>query len=130
MHRIIFSLLLTLALTLQAAYAASQEPNRFADETPVPESANFLPPEPAGGILPTVPYPKQLAVAGIQGHFEADVVVSATGDVLDVVVKRRIHRQLDQGLVKLLRQVKFYPATLDGKPVPAIYKATYDFSIN
>lgn len=130
MHQITFNLLLVLAVMLQPAYAASQGPNRFADGTPVPESANFLPPEPADGSLPMVRHPKQLAVAGIHGQFAADVVVSAAGEVLDVVVKRRIHRQLDQGLVKLLRQVQFDPAMLDGEPVSAIYRATYDFSTN
>lgn len=130
MHRIILGLFFILALLLRPAYATSQGPDRFADGTPVPESENFLPPAPKGGNLPLVQYPKQLAIASIQGRFEADVVVSASGEVLDVVVKRHLHRQVDRGIVKLLRQVRFDPATLDGKPVSAIYRATYDFSIN
>ncbi len=117
MYRIVSSLLLVLTIVLQPASATPQQgPDRFADGTLVPEHANFSAPEPVGGSLPLVRYPKQLAAAGVQGHFEADVVVSATGDVLDVVVKQRVHRQLDQGLVKLLRQLEFTPARLDDEP--------------
>ena len=86
MSRIIPGLLLVAALMAQPCYATSQGPDRFADGTPVAEGANFVSPQPAGGSLPMVRYPKQLAVAGIQGHFEADVVVSASGDKTCVVL--------------------------------------------
>jgi TonB family protein len=103
--------------------------NRLADGTPIAEGADFVAPVPVGGRMPRVRYPTQLAAAGIQGHFEADVVVSGNGDVLDVIVKRRFHRQLDKGIVNLLRHVSFQPATLNGVPVAAIYRASYEFFI-
>src|SRR3546814_845108 len=83
---LIFALLLVLGLAAQPAIGAPAA-NRLADGTPIAQGADFVAPVPAGGRLPIVRYPKQLAAAGIQGHFEADVVVSSDGDVLDVIVK-------------------------------------------
>jgi hypothetical protein len=106
-------------------FAASLGPHRLADGTPVPDGADYMPPVPEGGAMPTL-----RAAPGVQGRFAADLIVSPQGDVTDVVPVSRIHPQVDRTLIRRMRQVRFEPARLDGLPVAAIYRTSIEFFEN
>ena len=77
--------------------------------------------------LENAQYPKEAQAAGIQGVVIAEVVVSEAGLVTDARVVRSIPI-LDEAALKAVRQWRFEPAVVDGKPVPVKMTVTVNFS--
>ena len=119
MRPIIFTILFGLASFAHASSASE----RLADGSLVPAGTDFAPPAPVAGRLPSV-----RPIAGLNGTYEADIVIAENGDILDIKVKHHIHPTIDRQLTKKLRQVQFQPATLNGVPVAAIFRASYEFT--
>lgn len=121
-------LLCALLLCVCANGPASAQfiPDRFADGSLVPENADYTPPKPIGMAFMRTPLPRQ----ALSGTFEADVVVAEDGAVLAIEVKRHLHPRLDRKLAEQFRQLRYRPATLDGKPVAAIYRAEFTYGIS
>jgi hypothetical protein len=117
--------MLLLLCIMGTSSAASLEPHRLADGRQVPDHADYVPPEPEGGQMPVL-----RAAPGVQGVFVADLIVSAQGEVTDVVPVKRLHPQVDRTLMRRWRQVRFQPARLDGQPVSAIYRTSIEFFQN
>lgn len=67
--------------------------------------------------------------ARVQGAVVMDAIVSAQGNVTNVRVTRSLDAQLDQQAVTALREWKFAPGTLDGKPVPVIVSVEMTFTL-
>jgi hypothetical protein len=70
----------------------------------------------------------QIGSSGVRGVFRAELVVSESGTVSEVRVTNSLGDAVSGVLLPLLRQLTFSPALLDGKPVAAIYAATYNFT--
>ena len=77
--------------------------------------------------LETPQYPKEAQAAGIQGVVIAEVVISDAGLVTDARVLRSIPL-LDEAALKAVRQWRFEPAIVDGKPVPVRMTVTVNFT--
>ena len=77
--------------------------------------------------LETPQYPKEAQAAGIQGVVIAELVVSDAGVVTDARVLRSIP-MLDEPALKAVRQWRFEPAIVDGKPVPVRMTVTVNFT--
>ena len=99
----------------------------LADGTELGGEANFQPPEPLEPLaLPT--YPAWAIVARIQGVIIAEAVVDASGAVTSARVTHPLPWDSSE-VAGILRQARFRPAHLDGKPVAAIYEYRIEFRL-
>jgi TonB family protein len=72
----------------------------------------------------------RIGSSGVRGLFRAEVTVSETGSVTAVQVTHSLGEAVDAEILPALRQLLFNPATLNGKPVAAIYDARFNFTSN
>jgi len=82
-------------------------------------------PEPVEYTHPT--YPESARREGIEGTVWLRVLVSESGDVVDVVVIQSLREDFDQDAVENAWKVKYAPAVSQGKPVPVwmVYSITF-----
>ena len=121
------SLLLVGLFLLSTGCASSSAPRgRLADGSSVPKGASFSPP------APTTKMPLDLlgriGSSGVRGVFRAEVVITEAGVVSDLNVTHSLGDAVDSEILPALRRLTFTPAMLDGKPVAAIYVATFNFT--
>jgi protein TonB len=67
--------------------------------------------------------------ASVQGVVTVDAVIDEQGNVTNVRVLRGLPMGLDRSAVEAVRQWRFTPAKLDGKPVKVIFTLTVNFTI-
>jgi hypothetical protein len=114
-------------LLLSAGCASSSVPRgRLADGSSVPEGASFTPPAPTSKMPQDLP--GRIGSSGVRGVFRAEVVITEAGAVADVMVTHSLGDAADAGILPALRRLAFTAAMLDGKPVAAIYVATFNFT--
>lgn len=85
-----------------------------------------------GGMAPPrregVPqYPEQAQAAGIEGVVLVEILIDETGQVADARVLRSIPL-LDEAALQAVRQWRFEPTVIDGKPVPIRMVTTVNFT--
>jgi len=68
-----------------------------------------------------ITYPKQAREAGIQGVVVVEAVIGRDGRVKSVRVLKTLPLGLEEAAVAAVKQWKFKPATLEGKPVDVLY---------
>jgi TonB family protein len=73
-------------------------------------------------------YPQDAKDAGVQGIVILDATIDEQGDVANVRVVRSVP-MLDQAATDAVRQWKFQPALLNGKPVAVIVTMTVNFTL-
>lgn len=73
-------------------------------------------------------YPSAAKEARVQGTVILHVLVGKNGEVEDVEVLKGLPKGLSEAAVAAVRQWRFEPATVDGKPVPARATLTFNFS--
>ena len=122
-------LVLALLFGLIACSAGPPPARRLADGRVVPEAADYEAPIPLEPI-PAPPYPEWMREARMQGVFVADVVVDETGDVVRVEVVNRFDRGIAAEAVRTLEGTRFEPASLDGRPVAAIYRYRAEYRLD
>lgn len=74
-------------------------------------------------------YPEITRRAGIQGTVLLSCVIDREGNVVDVQVSKSLQPLLDQSAVDAVKQWKYQPATLYGKPVRMFNIVTVDFKL-
>jgi TonB family protein len=85
-----------------------------------------------GGQLPppsragTPRYPPAAKEAGIRGVVQAEIVVDETGQVRDARVVRSVPL-LDDAALEAVREWRFEPTVVDGRPVPVRMTVTLSF---
>lgn len=79
---------------------------------------------------PTPGYTEEARRAGVSGVVRVRVVLGADGKVRHVLVLRRLSHGLTEKAIEAARQVRFNPATLDGKPVSQYVVLEYGFSLD
>ncbi len=89
-----------------------------------------------GDVLPPVkihaPPPRYTEIARkarIQGLVILEAVIDATGKVTDVRLIKGLPMGLEQAAIEAVRQWRFEPATLNGKPVAVLYNLTINFTL-
>ena len=100
------------------------------------------PPEPKEPIQVTedVTHPEKISApqpqyteiarkARIQGSVILQTTIDKNGDITDVKVLKGLHMGLSEAAVASVRQWKFKPATLNGKPVAVYYNLTVTFTL-
>lgn len=75
-----------------------------------------------GDIIPLVriepQYPRQAALARIEGWVEVEFTITETGSVIDpVVVRSRPPRVFDREAIRAIQRWKFKPRVVNGQPV-------------
>jgi len=99
-----------------------------------------LPPEAVRACTPNLQYPTQIRTVTpnyttegmrrkIQGAVLLDAVVLSNGKVGDVRVIYPLGAGLDEQAVAAVKQWRFRPGTLDGKPVPVVVQAEMRFTL-
>jgi TonB family protein len=78
---------------------------------------------------PEPTYTPQARSAGVVGTVVLRAVFAADGTVKHVLVLRSLPLGLTQQSVAAAKQIKFLPATLDGKPVSMILQIEYNFNL-
>ncbi len=74
-------------------------------------------------------YTSEAMRAKVQGSVELEAVVGTDGTVERARVTRSLHPDLDAQALIAIRQWRFEPATLDGKPVITWMRLTMDFRL-
>lgn len=74
-------------------------------------------------------YTEAARKAGVQGAVIVDAVIDEQGRVTDVKLLRGLPMGLDKEAVAAVRQWRFTPATLQGKPVKVYFSLTVNFRI-
>lgn len=74
-------------------------------------------------------YSEEARKAGISGIVMLDVVIGSDGLVKKTYVLKPLPFGLDQAAVEAVKQWRFKPGTLSGKPVDVIFVLTVDFKI-
>ena len=100
------------------------------------------PPEPSGPIYVTGDVTKPAKInevkpqyteiarkARIQGVVILQATIDKNGDITDVKVLKGLHMGLSEAAVTAVKQWKFKPATLNGKPVAVYYNLTVNFQL-
>ena len=74
-------------------------------------------------------YPETARRAGLQGIVTIECVIGVDGRVRDPRVFRSAHPILDQAAIESVKQWRFRPATLNGKPVDVWFHLTVNFTL-
>lgn len=74
-------------------------------------------------------YPEAARRSGIEGDVKLELLVSETGEVLEVKVLRPAGNGFDEVAERLVRRFRFRPAIRGGRPVPARVPWTYKFRL-
>ncbi len=75
------------------------------------------------------PYPEIARRARIQGVVILEAVITKTGTVEEVKVLRALNPVLDQAAINAVKQWKYQPAMLNGKPVKVYFTVTVNFTL-
>ncbi len=75
-------------------------------------------------------YPEDAQEQNIQGRVIVNLVITKTGEVGDVIVKRSVHPSLDKEAVRVCKSLpKFVPGRMNGQPVNVYYTLPITFKL-
>ncbi len=106
----------------------SRGPRELIEDLPEegsPKVNGFKPPEFLNRVKPE--YNSEAEQADITATVEAMVVFRSTGEVGEIEIVRWAGFGLDQSSERAIRQLKFKPATRDGKPISVRALIRYNF---
>lgn len=114
--------LIAFAVSLAAVPAAA---GQAAANQPLRVGGNVKPPERVKYVAPM--YPAAAAAARVSGVVIIEAVIGTDGSVTEATVVRSI-ALLDQAALAAVKQWKYTPTTLNGKPVPVVMTVTVNFT--
>jgi len=97
------------------------------EEVPMRITAEVKQPELVKKVEP--PYPEVARRSKIEGVVVLEAVITKTGTVEEVKVLRSLHPVMDQAAVNAVKQWKYKPAILNGKPVKVYFTVTVNFKL-
>jgi protein TonB len=103
------------------------EPATVVSDGPLPVGGAVLKPELIHRIDPR--YTEPARKARLQGTVIVQAVIDEQGRVTDVQIYKSLPMGLDQAAVDAVRQWRFKPATLHGRPVKVYYSLTIHFTL-
>jgi TonB family protein len=114
-------------IKVDAARAGAKPPAAPAGP-PLKVGGNIRPPRKISS--PNAVYPQSMKDAGIEGAVPLEAVIAGDGSVQSVrVLTAQVHPDLAIAAVDAVRQWKFEPTLLNGKPVAIKMKVTIDFRL-
>jgi len=105
--------------------AGARNDSEPVEEMPDEESPRFTPPKFANRIKPE--YTPEARRANVGGTVEAIAVFRVNGEVGDITVTRWVGFGLEESAIRAIRDLKFEPARLDGRPVSVRALIRYNF---
>lgn len=87
--------------------------------------ARCLPPQTFQPIRPSYPEPARRTTRG--GTIVVKALIDNDGSLVEPFVFRSLQPDLDAAALDTVRNARFRPATIEGKPVPAMVTASFDF---
>jgi protein TonB len=96
-------------------------------EGPIYVGGDVQPPEKI--VAPQPQYTEIARKARVQGVVIVQAIINKQGDVTNVKILKGLAMGLDTEAVKAIKQWKFKPATLNGKPVDVYYNLTVNFRL-
>jgi periplasmic protein TonB len=97
------------------------------DEVPMRITAEVKQPELIKKVEP--PYPEVARRSKLEGVVVLEAVITKTGTVEEVKVLRALHPVLDQAALNAVKQWKYKPAVLNGRPVKVYFTVTVTFRL-
>ena len=113
-----------LGLGIPEAPAASLVANK---SRPLRVDGGVLPPRKV--YAPWPPYTEGARKSRIQGVVILEAIIDAMGNVTDVKVLKGLPEGLTDSAVASIREWKFKPAMLEGRPVPVFFNLSIKFSL-
>lgn len=127
MKTILQALLLMLFLAFVAAPALAQDaepsPDEFIDVEKEATSLNM------DEIKGKLRYPQECRLRLVEGKVFVRVLVGEDGKIVKHIVKRTPHDLMTQEVERVLYDIRFSPAVLNGKPVAAWVTIPFDFKL-
>ncbi len=128
------------AVTLQVGEvreSVSVRDRRPASPTPIAAGGGATPVRVGGNIraprktvnIPPV-YPERMRDAGLEGNVSVEALIGVDGRVASVrVATAQVHPDFAKAAADAVRQWRFEPTLLNGKPVEVVMAVTVDFSL-
>jgi protein TonB len=102
-------------------------PNGMGEEVPMRITAEVRQPKLVKKVEP--PYPEVARRAKIEGVVILEAVITKNGTVEEVKVLRALHPVMDQAAMNAVKQWKYEPAVLNGRPVKVYFTVTVTFRL-
>jgi protein TonB len=99
-----------------------------ADDAPLPVGGAISRPQILKRVQPL--YTDSARRIRLQGTVVLQATIDEHGNVIDVQVVKRLPMGLDDEAVKAVRQWKFTPGTLQGRPVKVYFNLTVNFEVS
>jgi protein TonB len=110
-----------------AVFGIPEGPPPAEPEGPILVGGEVQPPERTYSPQPT--YTEIARKARIQGVVIVQAIIDKEGNVTNVKVLKGLPMGLEESAVEAIKQWKFKPATLHGKPVTVYYNLTVNFKL-
>ena len=98
-----------------------------AEEVPMRITAEVKQPKLVKKVEP--PYPEVARRSRLEGVVVLEAVITKTGTVEEVKILRSLHPVLDQAALNAVKQWKYEPAVLNGRPVKVYFTVTVTFKL-
>jgi periplasmic protein TonB len=102
-------------------------PGGMGDEVPMRITAEVKQPQLIKKVEP--PYPEVGRRSKLEGVVVLEAVITKTGSVEEVKVLRSLHPVMDQAALNAVKQWKYKPAILNGRPVKVYFTVTVTFRL-
>ena len=102
-------------------------PSGVGDEVPMRITAEVKQPKLVKKVEP--PYPEIARRSRLEGVVVLEAVITKTGAVEEVKILRPLHPVLDQAALNAVKQWKYEPAVLNGRPVKVYFTVTVTFRL-
>jgi periplasmic protein TonB len=99
----------------------------LGEEVPMRMTAEVKQPELIKKVEP--PYPEVARRSRLEGVVVLEAVITKTGSVEEVKVLRSLHPVLDAAATNAVKQWKYKPAILNGRPVKVYFTVTVTFKL-
>ena len=119
----------TIQVTARRPRTPAPSPSPSATAGPVRVGGNIKQPAKVFHVNPT--YPAALQAAGLEGPVKLDVLIGLDGTVASVrVVSSLVHPEFAQAAADAVRQWKFTPTLLNGKPIEVAMTVSISFTLS
>jgi protein TonB len=110
-----------------AVFGIPEGPPASEPEGPIQVGGDVKAPEKTFAPQPT--YTEIARKARVQGVVIVQAIIDKQGNVTNIKVLKGLPMGLEEAAVEAMKQWKFKPATLNGKPVTVYYNLTVNFKL-